>query len=62
MRKHRLKWFKDNIGKQIYRHEIPILVTRSNFEKLYDLQDEELMLFSNTPKFLNWGRKHRKKS
>lgn len=50
------------IGKRIYRHEIPITVTRSNYEKLYNMQEEELILFSNTPKLLNWGWKRQTKS
>ncbi len=62
MRKHRLKWFEDNIGRIIYRWDIQVMVTKSNYKELYRLQEEECILYSNAPKFLISGRKNRTKS
>lgn len=61
MKKHRLKWFKDNIGKDLYRINIPVKVTESNYAELYRMQEDESLFFSPKPISYYLGRKRQTK-
>jgi hypothetical protein len=62
MKRHRLKWFKDNIGKELYRLDVPVKVTKSNYAELYRLQEDETLFFSQKPISYYLGQKRQIRS